>query len=72
MLNFSIYWESKYCSDSSIGISENEKKNAKAAKTIINYFKQLASFLIDLKVVEFSSLIADISDVSMVACEFDL
>jgi len=47
-----------------------EKEDAKAAKIITDDFKQLASFSVDLKAVEFSSLIADISDVSMVACEF--
>ena len=37
---------------------------------ITNDFKQLASFSVDLKAVEFSSLIEEISDVSMVAYEF--
>lgn len=47
-----------------------EKEDAKAAKIITNDFKQLASFSVDLKAVEFSSLIEEISDVSMVAYEF--
>ena len=47
-----------------------EKEDAKAAKMITNDFKQLASFSVDLKAVEFSSLIGEISDVSMVAYEF--
>lgn len=47
-----------------------EKEDAKAAKRITNDFKQLASFSVDLKAVEFSSLIGEIYDVSMVACEF--
>ena len=40
-----------------------EKENAKAGKIIINDFKQLASFSVDLKAVEFSSLIEEIFDV---------
>ena len=47
-----------------------EKEDAKAAKIITDDFKQLARFSVDLKAVEFSSLIEDISEVSMVACEF--
>jgi hypothetical protein len=47
-----------------------EKEDAKAAKMITNDFKQLAIFSVDLKAVEFSSLIEEISDVSMVAQEF--
>jgi hypothetical protein len=47
-----------------------EKEDAKAAKIITNDFKQLATFSVDLKAVEFSSLIGEISDVSMVAREF--
>ena len=47
-----------------------EKEDAKAAKLITDDFKQLARFSVDLKAVEFSSLIEDISEVSMVACEF--
>jgi hypothetical protein len=47
-----------------------EKEDAKAAKMITNDFKQLAIFSVDLKAVEFSSLIEEISDVSMVAKEF--
>jgi hypothetical protein len=47
-----------------------EKEDAKAAKMITNDFKQLAIFSVDLKAVEFSSLIGEISDVSMVAREF--
>jgi hypothetical protein len=47
-----------------------EKEDAKAAKMITNDFKQLAIFSVDLKAVEFSSLIGEISDVSMVAQEF--
>ena len=47
-----------------------EKEDAKAAKIITDDFKQLARFSVDLKAVEFSSLIEDISQVSMVACEF--
>jgi hypothetical protein len=46
-----------------------EKKDAKAAEMITNDFKQLAIFSVDLKAVEFSSLIGEISDVSMVARE---
>lgn len=38
-----------------------EKKDAKAAKIITHDFKQLARFLVDLKAVEFSSLIENIS-----------
>lgn len=49
---------------------EINKENVKAAKIITNDFKQLALFSIDLKAVEFSSLIADIYDVSIVAWEF--
>jgi hypothetical protein len=49
---------------------EMEKEDAKAAKMITNDFKQLAIFSVDLKAVEFSSLIGEISDVSMVAREF--
>ena len=47
-----------------------EKEDAKAAKIITNDFKQLASFSVNLKAVEFSSLIEEISDLSMVAQEF--
>lgn len=47
-----------------------EKEDAKAAKIITDDFKQLARFSVDLKAVEFSSLIEDISEVYMVACEF--
>ena len=47
-----------------------EKEDGKAAKMITNDFKQLAIFSVDLKAVEFSSLIGEISDVSMVAREF--
>ncbi len=47
-----------------------EKEDAKVAKMITNDFKQLAIFSVDLKAVEFSSLIGEISDVSMVAREF--
>jgi hypothetical protein len=47
-----------------------EKEDAKATKIITNDFKQLAIFSVDLKAVEFSSLIERISDVSMVAQEF--
>jgi hypothetical protein len=47
-----------------------EKEDAKAAKMITNDLKQLAIFSVDLKAVEFSSLIGEISDVSMVAQEF--
>ena len=47
-----------------------EKEDAKAAKIITDDFKQLARFSVDLKAVEFSSLIEEISDVSMVAYEF--
>ena len=47
-----------------------ENEDTKAAKIITNDFKQLASFSVDLKAVEFSSLIEEISDISMVACEF--
>ena len=49
---------------------EMEKEDAKAAKMITNDFKQLAIFSVDLKAVEFSSLIGEIYDVSMVAREF--
>ena len=45
---------------------EMEKKDAEAAKRITNDFKQLASFSVDLKAVEFSSLIGEISDVSII------
>jgi hypothetical protein len=47
-----------------------EKEDVKAAKMITNDFKQLAIFSVDLKAVEFSSLIGEISDVSMLAQEF--
>ena len=47
-----------------------EKEDAKAAKIITDDFKQLARFSVDLKAVKFSSLIEEISEVSMVACEF--
>lgn len=47
-----------------------EKEDAKAAKIITDDFKQLARFSVDLKAVEFSSLLEDISEVSMVAYEF--
>ena len=47
-----------------------KKEDAKAAKIITDDFKQLARFSVDLKAVEFSSLIKDISEVSMVAREF--
>jgi len=47
-----------------------EKEDAKAAKIITDDFKQLARFSFDLKAVEFSSLIADISGIFMVAYEF--
>ena len=47
-----------------------EKEDAKAAKIITDDFKQLARFSVDLKAVEFSSLIEGISEVCMVACEF--
>ena len=47
-----------------------EKEDAKTAKMITNDFKQLVSFSVDLKAVEFSSLIGEISNISMVACEF--
>lgn len=50
--------------------SKMEKEDAKAAKIITNDFKQLAIFSVDLKAVGFSSLIGEISDVSMVAREF--
>jgi hypothetical protein len=50
--------------------SKMEKEDAKAAKIITNDFKQLAIFSVDLKAVGFSSLIGEISDVSMVAQEF--
>ena len=49
---------------------EMEKEDAKAAKMITNDFKQLAIFSVDLKAVEFSSLIGEISDISMLAREF--
>jgi hypothetical protein len=49
---------------------EMEKEDMKAATMIINDFKQLAIFSVDLKAVEFSSLIEEISDISMVAQEF--
>jgi hypothetical protein len=47
-----------------------EKEDSKAATMITNDFKQLAIFSVDLKAVELSSLISEISDVSMVALEF--
>ena len=47
-----------------------EKEDGKAAKIITNDFKQLARFSVDLKAVEFSSLINEISEVCMVAREF--
>jgi hypothetical protein len=47
-----------------------EKEDGKAAKMITNNFKQLAIFSVDLKAVEFSSLIEEISEVSMIALEF--
>lgn len=47
-----------------------EKEDAKAAKMITNDLKQLAIFSVNLKAVEFSSLIGEISDLSMVGWEF--
>ena len=47
-----------------------EKEDAKAAKIITDDFKQLACFSVDLKAMEFSSLIGGISEVCMVAREF--
>jgi hypothetical protein len=49
---------------------EMEKEDGKAAKMISNDFKQLAIFSVDLKAMEFSSLMNEIPDVSMVAKEF--
>ena len=47
-----------------------EEQDAKAAKIITDGLKQLASFSVDLKALEFSSLIEDISEVSMIAYQF--
>jgi hypothetical protein len=46
------------------------KEDSQAAGMIINDFKQLAIFSVDLKAVEFSSLIGEMSEVSMIAREF--
>ena len=47
-----------------------KKEDAKAADMITNDFKQLAIFSVDLKAVEFSSLIEKIFEVSMVLHKF--
>jgi hypothetical protein len=49
---------------------EMKKEDSEASEMIIDDFKQLAIFSVDLKAVEFSSLLKEISDVSMIAQEF--
>ena len=47
-----------------------EKRDAKAAKILLNDIKQLETFSIDLIAIKFGSLIDEISELSALAQEF--